>query len=187
MGRVLPQLLGLGAHGRIDDAAAELAHHQAGDEGLQAAVADAHDGGAHIGQGGVAIAVESGRIGQRHRARGQLRLAQHQLDRLFDMAVRVIQRQLKAQCRIHASGEGNVPPRGLGCYISEGFESIHAKIIPLPAPSQHNFVVCLRTVTTMRHRAVTGERKRRAMVARGACENLSLTSLAESFLPRSRL
>jgi hypothetical protein len=56
MHRVLPQLLGLGAQAGILDAAAELAHHQAGHQHPAGAVADPRDGRAHVGDRAVAAA-----------------------------------------------------------------------------------------------------------------------------------
>jgi len=126
---VFPQLFGLGAQDGVDDAAAELAHHEAGDQGLQPAVANARDRGAHVGDLRAA-AIEPSRIRQRDGTRRQLRFAQHETDRFFQMKIGIFQRKLEPQHSVNARGKSDFTAGGLGNNVSKGFESVlHYKII----------------------------------------------------------
>jgi hypothetical protein len=129
--RVFPQLPGLGAQRRILDAGAELAHDETRDEHLQIAVADPRDGRAYIGDR-TAARIEGRRIGQRHGACRQLRFAQHEADRILQVAIGVVQRMLQAQHRIHTGREGNLTARRLGGDGSKGFESVHGRDYTVP-------------------------------------------------------
>jgi hypothetical protein len=118
---VFPQLGGLRAQQRVFDAAAELAHHQRGDHCLQATVADARDGRAHVGDRHAAAAVERRRVGQRDCARGQLGFAQHETNRVLQVAVRIFERLVQAQDGIDTGGKRDLAAGSLGDNVSESF------------------------------------------------------------------
>ena len=128
MGRVLPQLVGLGAQARLLDVAGQLAHGHRRRQRTQRAETDPLDGRADVGDF-LAAAVVGGRVGDGDGARGQQRLGLHQARGLVDMAVGIAQRALQLERRVDMRGKAEFAAPGLRGNALEGVDSVHQKII----------------------------------------------------------
>ena len=128
MGRVAPQLLGLGAQVRVADAGAELAHHHRCRHRVQVTVAHARHRCAHAGDWRAA-AVEHGSIGQRHGTGGQDRFGQHAAQHIFGIAIGIGQGHLQAQGGIDTGRKDQLAARSLRDDVRDLVEFKHGNII----------------------------------------------------------